>query len=194
VFGVVHALHASAQGKPRWCDQLGLAEVHAEPIFDAYPGAKMIHMVCHPQSLPAPDGPPGTLGWIVGKWLTSAELARRNADTYGDRYLVVRIEDLHADERRTLGEICDFLEEGFDPSLVSDPGPDRSHAVREPDAGLDPFVAALTAGEMTHLGYEPASPARSSPPRHRFLDRPANTMTLKIWRRVKLPSMSKGRW
>ena len=122
LFDVIHRLHAEALGKVRWCDQLGLVEAYADPIFDAFPSASFIHMVSDPPGTTTTSRP-GASGWAVGKWTTSMELAARNARRYGDRYLVLRHEDLLADEEATLREVCAFLGEELEPSMLASKPP-----------------------------------------------------------------------
>lgn len=191
VFAVIHGLRARQLGKARWCDQLGLAETYADAIFTAYPNARMIHMVCDLRSLPVAAGPPGTIGWMTGKWLTSAQLATRNADRFGDRYLVVRNEDLRADEHRVLRDVCEFLDEEFDPRMLEDasdpmPGAEFDTLV------LDPFLASQSHDAMTRFGYEPNVAVRHRTIRHRFVEGPANIVALMMWRLTRALPSQKG--
>lgn len=133
VFDVIHGLHAEASGKARWCDQLGLVEAYAAPIFAELPGARFIHMVGDPRRSRPRRRMLGVSGWDVGKWLTSMELAERNSARFGDRYLVLRHEDLLTDEEATLRVVCGFLHEEVEeamlalpPSSSSTPPPERS--------------------------------------------------------------------
>jgi hypothetical protein len=119
LFDVIHRLHAESLGKARWCDQLGLVEAYADPIFDAFPSARFIHMVGDPPRTVRRKRAPGASGWAVGKWLTSMELAERNARQHGDGYLVVRHEGLLADEEATLRDVCAFLGEEVEPSMLA---------------------------------------------------------------------------
>lgn len=119
LFDVIHRLHAEALGKVRWCDQLGLVEAYADPIFDAFPSASFIHMVADPPDSQSTKRRPGASGWAAGKWRTSMELAARNARRYGGRYLVVRHEDLRTHEEATLRDVCAFLGEALEPSMLA---------------------------------------------------------------------------
>ena len=153
LFDVIHRLHAEALGKARWCDQLGLVEAYADPIFDAFPSARFIHMVGDPPGTAPTKRTPGASGWAVGKWLTSMELAERNARRYGDRYLVVRHEDLLADEETTLRDVCAFLGEELEPSmLVASPPPQPQPA--------DPARQRFVERTADRIGAHGVAPGR----------------------------------
>jgi hypothetical protein len=50
LFALIHEQHAERLGKPRWGDQLGSVEQYADPIFAAYPTARMIHLIRDPRA------------------------------------------------------------------------------------------------------------------------------------------------
>lgn len=188
LFDVIHRLHAEALGKVRWCDQLGLAEAYADPIFDAFPSARFIHMVGDPRGTLPTKRTPGASGWAVGKWLTSMELAARNARRYGDHYLVVRHEDLLTDEEGTLRDVCDFLGEELEPSmLVSSPPPAPILA----DPARQRFVETAASATMADSGYALAPTVRPSPRPSSLLEWPANRLALTAWRRIGARAIAK---
>ena len=76
LFSALHEQYAEREGKRRWGEQLQFVECFADPIFEGFPDARMIHMVRHPA---------GTIsnrrkvGWDVAMWLHSAAAAREPA-------------------------------------------------------------------------------------------------------------------
>ena len=181
VFDVIHGLHAEAVGKPRWCDQLGLAEAYAEPMFAAFPSARFIHMVVDPRLAQPASRTPGVSGWAVGKWLTSVELAARNVRRFGDRYLVVRHEDLLADEHETLHAVCAFLGEEVEPRILDALAP---RPVTLPTRGRDRFIRATAAAAMADRGYGAEPSGQPWSWRKDLVEWPANRLALTAWRRL----------
>ena len=125
LFALFHEQYAELLGKRRWGDQLGFVERFADPIFEAYPAAKMIQMIRDPRdrSEVARNHSryrKGKVGWSTARWLRSAELTRRNQVRYPDRYKVVRYERLMAQPEETLREICSFLGERFLPEMAAE--------------------------------------------------------------------------
>jgi hypothetical protein len=124
LFGLFQAHFAARMGKPRWGDQLGFVEQYADPIFAAYPMAKMIHMIRDPRqrfkaSTATVPGRKGKAGWEVAQWRRSAYLAIRNQQRYPDRYKVVRYEELLTAPEKTVPDICSFLKEKFIPAMLT---------------------------------------------------------------------------
>lgn len=124
LFALFHQHYAERMGKPRWGDQTGLIERYADQIFDAYPTAKLIHMLRDPRDRYEaalalwPNGRMGA-GGATARWLYSARLAQRNQKRYPDRYLTVRYETLVQQPQATLQQICDFLGEVFVPAMLT---------------------------------------------------------------------------
>jgi hypothetical protein len=187
VFDVIHGLHAEVSGKARWCDQLGLVEAYAEPVFASFPSARFIHMVGDPRHAQPTGRTPGVSGWAVGKWLTSVELADRNASRYGDRYLVLRHEDLLADEAAALRRVCDFLDEQVEPSMLTTASPTPPIGAH----GHDRFIEAAAGSVMADQGYrpEPRTGSRSWP--SDLIEWPANRLALTAWRRLGTRAIAK---
>lgn len=123
LFALFQAHYAQRVGKPRWGEQLGFIEQYADPIFAAFPAAKMIHMVRDPRdryeiSATRCRQRPGKVGWDTARWLYSVSLAIRNQRRYPGRYKIVRYETLVSRPEETLREICSFLDEDFVPGMV----------------------------------------------------------------------------
>ncbi len=124
LFALFHRHYAERMGKSRWGDQTGLVERYADPIFAAFPEARMIHMIRDPRDRYAasltmwPDGK-GRAGGAAARWLYSVQLAQRNQKRYPDRYRVVRFETLVEQPEETLRELCTFLDEPFTPLMLT---------------------------------------------------------------------------
>jgi hypothetical protein len=123
LFALFHEHHAERLGKGRWGDQLGLVERYADPIFSAYPAAKMIHMIRDPRhryeaSMTRSRHRRGKVGWATAGWLHSVGLALRNEQRYPNRYKIVRYETLVYQPEETLGEILAFLGEELVPAAT----------------------------------------------------------------------------
>lgn len=124
LFALLHGHYAERAGKPRWGDQTGLIERYADPIFKAYPGAKMLHMLRDPRdryeaSLEMwPEGK-GRVGVATGRWLYSALLARRNLARYPGHYMIVRFETLVQEPEATIRAVCHFLGEDYTQEMLT---------------------------------------------------------------------------
>ncbi len=191
LFGLIHRLNAEAIGKRRWCDQLGLVEAFADAIFAAFPAAKMIHLVRDPRGPDLARQKPGALGWTMGKWVTSVSLAETNAKRHGDRYLVVRYEDLYADEAATLRLVCDFLGERFDDAIAEHVAPRRPAQDGHRVSRGGRFVERSASELMLAHGYRVAAPAQGPTITDRLVHDPANRLAMTAWRHVKLRSLTR---
>ncbi len=124
LFALLQQQHAEREGKPRWGDQTGLIERYADQVLGAYPDARMIHMLRDPRDRYAgslqlwPSGK-ARAGGAAARWLYTTGLAQRNLKKHSGRYLVVRFEDLILQPEQTLRKVCAFLEEEFDPRMLT---------------------------------------------------------------------------
>jgi hypothetical protein len=123
--------YAQRQGKPRWGEQTGLIERYADEIFEAHPGAKIIHMMRDPRdryeaSLALWPAGRGRAGAATARWNYSLRLAERHLRRYSNDYLIVRFEDLVLHTQETLARVCRFIGEEFHPDmLVMSGAPER---------------------------------------------------------------------
>lgn len=123
LFGLFHQQYATRLGKRRWGDQLGFVERYADRIFEAYPSARMIHMVRDPRdrmdvAMSLSRYRKGKVGWSTARWLHSARLTQRNLERYPGRYKVVRYETLVIRPEETVRAICEFIGEAFMPEMM----------------------------------------------------------------------------
>jgi hypothetical protein len=200
LFAIFHGHYAERVGKPRWGDQLGFIERYADPIFAAYPGARMIHMVRDPRDQYAAATPPaerraGKAGAAVARWRSSLALAERNQRRYPDRYKIVRYEVLVGNCERALRDICAFVGEAFVPEMLTLEGAMRFGEERgdadETRAGspapLAPremaFIERFAAREMASLAYPPIPVrlARAERLAYALVDWPINLARAAAW-------------
>jgi hypothetical protein len=123
LFGLLHEHYAERAGRRRWGDQLGGIERFADPIFAAFPSARMVHMVRDPRRRSSTGGGRrgarmAKLGWETALWLRSVGLATRNQRRYPDGYVVVRYEALADRPAETVEAICSFIGERLLPPMV----------------------------------------------------------------------------
>ena len=182
LFALLEQHYADHVGKPRWGDKSLNTERYADPIFAAYPEARIIHMMRDPRDRYASSQTRwkvrrGGAGAGTAEWLSSARLAERNRSRYPDRYRILRYETLAAHPERTMREICVFIGEDFSPDMLAmqgarrfrDLGSNSSYGARE--AGVIStdsigrfrsvlsgrqiaFIQAVAGREMRELNYE----------------------------------------
>jgi hypothetical protein len=184
LFALLEEQHASKLGKQRWGDKSLNTERYADAIIDAYPGARIVHMMRDPRDRYASSKTRwdrrGGIGAGTAEWLDSAERAERNARLYPENVLVVRYEDLVTDPIDGVRRVCEFVDEPYMPEMLElggapvfrDKGANSSYGERR--AGeistnsvgryrsvLSPteveFVRVVAAEAMERFGYEPAA-------------------------------------
>jgi hypothetical protein len=211
LFALIHHHHAERLGKRRWGEQLTFAERFADPIFAAFPTARMIHMIRDPRArYVARKGTHrrtiGKVGWETAMWLYSIALAERNRRNYPNNYKVVMYEDLTMRPLETVRELCAFVGEEFVPSMeraVSATKFGRGNGVNDTAGsvartnGRSPadvlFVNRYTREQLRALNY-PVMNASLSPLTQlsfQLVDRPLNLATMTAWRVLKGGSPAK---
>lgn len=199
LFALFYAHEAERQGKTRWGTQLGFVERLADPIFAAYPSAKMIHMVRDPRDRNTAVKSitrhrKGKTGWSTAKWIYSASLAWRNQKRYPDNYLVVHYESLVSNPEATMRQICDFIDEPYLPEMLA--------PLKESDTAVAPsllsnqeiiFTQTAARQQMLDLGYSLATPKLSWHDRLLLylVDGPANWLSLTFWNLYKARTIGK---
>lgn len=211
LFAIVEEQFAEKMNKPRWGDKSLHTERYAAPIFAAYSGARILHMMRDPRDRYASvlarwKKRRGRVGAGTAMWLSSEALARENQRRYPQQYRVVRYETLAGEPEATLREICDFIGEPFAPEMLTmkgarkfrDEGSNSSYGERQPGVistssigryrqVLTPqqiaFIQRRSARAMQRYGYtvEPVELA----PRERLLfalvDLPLNQFLFSAW-------------
>lgn len=210
LFALFQQHYAEREGKSRWGDQTPGIERYADPIFAAYPGAKMIQMLrdprdCYEAALTKSAPRRVRAGIITASWLQSAGLARRNREKYPGRYKIVQFEQMVSRPEETLQEVCAFLGERYSPSVISlesiprfqvqsgqTIAPGQSplsvdfigrHRRFAPKSEIA-FIQMLTVGEMLSWGYT-LTPIRLTAAewiRFLLLCWPVNVLSLLAWR------------
>ncbi len=162
------------RGATRWGDKSLGSERHAGRILSAYPSARMIHVLRDPRDRFASHkhhrgAPRGGAGSGAALWRWSEQLAISNRERFGDRYRVVRYEDLVTEPETTLGHLCRFLE--LEP-VDTTPAPAWSVPLtpasigryrRDLSASETRFIELATAAGMQRWGYTRGDDAQAPP-------------------------------
>jgi hypothetical protein len=202
---------ADRENKPRWGVQTGLIERYADQIIEAYPGAKIIHMLRDPRDRYAGSlelWPNGRLraGGSVSRWFYTTYLAKRNNEKYPKAYMVVRFEDLIRNPELTIRRVCDFLDEKYYSDMLEMVGAieHRDKLMRKSNMyGKTPplseeyigifkevvpkqeryFIQTFIGNLMKSYGYEPEKLDLKvgEKLRYLFLTLPQNLLTLIFW-------------
>jgi sulfotransferase family protein len=157
LFALVHEQYAERCGKSRWGDQTGLIERFADEIASAYPGARVIHMIRDPRDRHVAlrdSGPHRALpvGESTASWLLSAALARRNVQRHPSTYKLVRYETLVTQLDATMRDVCAFIDEEFDPTMLTMDSARRYRAQREAAIDGRPISAAYVGQYRGSIG------------------------------------------
>ncbi len=223
LFALLEEHYAERLGKPRWGDKSLNTERYADPIFAAYPTARILHMIRDPRdryasALTRWQVSRGGIGADTAMWLSSVGLAKRHQRQYPDRYKIVRYETLAARPEETLRDICAFIGEDYTPAMLTmagaatfrDEGGNSSYGQLEPGTISTGsigrfrqvlskrkvvFMQAYAGRDMLALGYS-LEPIQFSL-RERLLvsvvDWPLNLARMVAWRAVEAIRDRKGR-
>ena len=205
LFALIHQHFAELHGRRRWGAQIGLIEEYADVIFADYPAARMIHMIRDPrtrhQLAPASSAGAAKTGWQTARWLHSATLARRNENRYPGRYLIVGHEELLSGREVVIRRVCDFIDEIFEPAMLTNETAVRFGDGRPVEAGEADkrhssktlprrdlaFTQAYAGRQIADFGYDLAPVRLSLKERLLFnvVDRPANLASMLAWRTLQ---------
>lgn len=124
LFDLLERQYAEKLGKPRWGDKSLDTERYTEPILQAFPEARILHMIRDPRdrfasSLARWKVRRGGVGVGTAEWLRSAEIARMNVRRHPQNYLIVQYERLAAEPERMLRKICEFIGEAYEERMLS---------------------------------------------------------------------------
>lgn len=168
LFALLEEHYAERTGKPRWGDKSLNTERYAEPIMDAYPGARILHMIRDPRDRYASvlkrwKERRGRVGAGTAMWLSSVQLAKENRERYPDQYMIVRYETLASRPTETLQEICAFIDEEYVPGMETmkgaktfrEQGSNSSYGDRKPGAittsSIGRFRDVLTSQQIAFI-------------------------------------------
>ncbi len=212
LFALLEEQYAERLGKQRWGDKSLNTERYADPIFAAYPEARVLHMVRDPRDRYASvqarwKSRRGGVGAGTAMWLSSIDLAQRNQSKYPARYMIVRYETLAAKPEETLRKICDFVDEPYTEQMLTmrgaesfrEQGSNSSYGQRKPGVistdsigrfrkVLSPrqiaFIQNKAGEKMLTFDYPPESVQLSLQDRFlfTFTDWPVNQARLLAWR------------
>lgn len=181
LFALFQEHFAEQVGKPRWGDKTSYIERYTDPIIDAYPQAKILHLIRDPRDRYAsaitrwPDSK-GRVGGATARWIYSVHLGQRNLKKYPDHYKIILYENLIAEPEKEVREICEFLGEQYDPLMLTLHGAEKfverggnssynSHKSKISTASIGrfrkvisqrdiAFIQKYAKNEMLALGYE----------------------------------------
>lgn len=212
LFALLEEHHAEGVGKPRWGDKSLHTERYADRVFDCFPGARILHMIRDPRdryasSLKRWKRNRGGVGSATAAWVASVRLGERNQARHPDRFRIVRYEVLAHDPEGTLRELCQFIEEPFEPAMLemggasdfreaggnSSFGRFASGQISTSSIGRYrkvlsesqvAFIQRLAARPMANHGYPPSpiSFSGAGAVRYRLLDAPLNVGLMAAWR------------
>lgn len=212
LFALLEEHYAERADKPRWGDKSLNTERYAAPIFAAYPGARILHMMRDPRDRYASvlkrwKVRRGDVGAGTAMWLSSVSLAKENQRRFPDQYKIVRYETLAAEPEAMLQEICDFIDEPYVPEMITmqgakqfrEQGSNSSYGQRKPGAistssigryrqVLSPrqisFIQSVAKQEMKAFDYAPDEIELDPAERLKliFADWPRNMALLVTWR------------
>jgi hypothetical protein len=179
---VLAAPQALAQGKRRWGNKTPKALLHIAELALVYPDAQFIHVIRDGRDSASSQARLSHRSLVEGAllWRTGMRTGRRAGSRLGpDRYLEIRLEELLSSPERQIREMCAFLGEDFDQSLLHFDTTARerippSHIPIHPRLGEPPrplppsrdsaatglvqrATAALIHAELVELGYVPAT-------------------------------------
>lgn len=123
-FGTVFAEYARLHGKARWGDKRPLYYQEVDVLLRLFPDAQVVHIVrdarANVASLKGMPWWPYNSIESMAQWAHAEWCSRRNARRLpADTFHVVRYESLVADPRRVLTELCEFLDEDFEESMLA---------------------------------------------------------------------------
>lgn len=223
LFALLEEHYAEQLGKPRWGDKSLNTERYADPIFAAYPHARILHMIRDPRdryasSLTRWKVKRGGIGAGTAMWLDSANLALSNRQRHPNQYRIVRYETLVRRPEETLQEICAFIGEEYSDVMLTmqgaqvflDKGGNSSYGKRQPGAISTnsigrfrevlskrdiAFMQAYAEGEMAIFDYplEPTEFAMADRLYYASIGWPSNYVRMVTWRMLNTFQNRKGR-
>lgn len=115
---------ADGQNKPRWGEKTPHHGLYWRALLEGFPDARFIHLVrdgrdCALSWAKARFGPkmayPAAIRW--SRYVDEIEKFKQAADP--KQFLEIRYEDLIGDPEMMLRQVCDFIDESFDPAMLN---------------------------------------------------------------------------
>ncbi len=164
---------AASTGRSRWGAQEGGAESSLRAIFEAFPTARVVHMVRDPRDrhadLVSKRRSAGMVALSARRWRESVRAIADDVGEAGARCHIVRYEDLLAQPASTVTEVCAFIGEPEPERLASTATAWIGRAGIDYDRSLiGSWTTRIPAWEgaylQAHLGDEMASFGYASVP------------------------------
>lgn len=168
LFAILEEHYAEQMGKPRWGDKSLNTERYTDKIIQAYPNARIIHMIRDPRdryssSLARWKISRGGIGSGTGIWLNTITQGEHYKGKYPNNYMTLRYEDLVAKPEKTLKDVCDFIGESYSEEMLSmngaknfrDEGGNSSYLKRKPGkittSSIGKYKDVLTKNQVVFL-------------------------------------------
>lgn len=156
------ALHGDGPNRARVI-QLRGAEMLAARLLTDLHGARIVHLVRDPRQMLGSSrraGRVGRRGWDLAAWAHSARMALHNRGRFGDRYWVLRWEELVSDPSGVVGRLTESI--GFEPNQGGAlPTIDAGSKQSPSPASFIPLLEGLVGPELASLGYSVGGASRS---------------------------------
>ncbi|MEX0729876.1 MAG: sulfotransferase [Aquisalimonadaceae bacterium] len=123
LFRAIIKAWVDAQGKQRWGEKSPWHAFHWREILTGFPDARIVHIVRDVRDATlswklARQGPRNTM-ILARRWAAYMDLMEQvRAGWPADAFKQIRYEDLLADPEASSRELCDFLQEPYDPSML----------------------------------------------------------------------------
>lgn len=192
----IFRVRAEAEGKTRWGDKTPTYVLEMDRLWRLFPGCRFIHLIRDGRdvacSLRRVSWGSGDLLRAARDWRWKVSVGRKMGAMIPDHYLEVRYESLVLDPRRTLQDVCAFLGEAFDETMlrypedaaeampvqslqwhqssISAPDPSRVGLWRRELSAVDARIFDDEAGDLlATLGYERTDSPRTIFTRARYV-------------------------
>jgi hypothetical protein len=159
-YAAVMRAKAAQYNRPRFGDKTPLHSAYLRHIFRDYPDAKVVHIVRDPRATALSLS---KMPWSCASVWANAkfcDVESRQVERYKDRVLRIRLEDLLASPRDTMGKVLDYVGEPWDDAVLDH----AKHAPDKADMPPLPWFESATAprgGESKQWEKLPARDLRS---------------------------------
>lgn len=129
LFEILFRQQADRLGRPRWGDKSLHTELYADRVFEEWPNARIIYLMRDPRDryvsvMGRQERGTDRHASVIARWVRSVRAAEAQERRRPESFRILRYEDLVADPEQVLGEVCDFADLEFDPSMLRMEGGD----------------------------------------------------------------------